>query len=136
MMERCQRCQACARSCPTGAIVPERFMLRAERCITFRNEKPGQVAFPEWMEPSWHNCLVGCMHCQRICPENKDRLSWYEEGAEFSVDETAFLLGGTPQAELPGTLVEKLERWDLLDWLDVLPRNLRALLDGRASQPA
>ena len=76
------------------------------------------------------------MRCQLICPENKDRLGWYEEGAEFSVDETALLLGGTPPAELPGVLVEKLERGDLLDWLDVMPRNLRALLEARDSQPA
>lgn len=131
MMERCEQCQACVQSCPTSAIVPERFMLHAERCITFRNERPGQVAFPEWMDSSWHNCLVGCMHCQGICPENKDKLSWYEEGVEFSVEETASLLGGIPLAELPGALVQKLERWDLLDLLDILPRNLKVLLEGR-----
>jgi epoxyqueuosine reductase len=136
MMERCEHCQACVRSCPTGAIVQERFMLRAERCITFWNEKPGQVDFPEWMEPSWHNCLVGCMHCQRICPENMGRLSRYEEDVEFSAEETAVLLGGIPLAELPGMLVEKLERWDLLDLLDILPRNLKVLLEGKGLQPA
>ena len=76
------------------------------------------------------------MHCQRICSENAGRLSWCEEGVEFSVEETAFLLGGIPLAELPGVLVEKLERWDLLDLLDILPRNLRALLEGKDLQPA
>ncbi|MGD2143958.1 MAG: 4Fe-4S double cluster binding domain-containing protein [Anaerolineae bacterium] len=136
MMERCEQCRACLRGCPTSAIVQERFVLRAERCLTFWNEKPRGVAFPEWVESPWHNCLVGCMQCQRICPENKSRLSWYEEGAEFSVEETALLLEGLPLTELPGALAEKLERWDLVDWLDILPRNLKALLEGRNSQPS
>lgn len=134
-MERCEWCQACAQSCPTGAIEPERFLLHAERCITFRNEKPGQVAFPEWMETSWHNCLVGCMRCQRACPENREVLDWYQEGAEFSEAETELLLAGVPQAELPSALAEKLEREDMLELLDILPRNLGALLGRREQRP-
>ena len=136
MMERCERCQGCLRGCPTGAIEPERFLLRAERCITFWNEKPGQVAFPDWMEAPWHNCLMGCMHCQRACPVNRGMLDWYEEGAEFSGEETRLILGGVPLTELPAALVEKLEYWDLLESLDILPRNLSVLLGGRDLRPA
>jgi epoxyqueuosine reductase len=128
LMERCERCSSCVRNCPTGAIGPERFLLRAERCITFLNEKPGHVAFPEWVDATWHNCPVGCMHCQRVCPENRGVLDWYEEALEFSEEETGLLSAGVPLAELPVELAEKLERWDLLELLDVLPRNLGALL--------
>jgi epoxyqueuosine reductase len=71
VMERCQQCTACLQFCPSGAICADRFLLHAERCISFHNEKPGAVPFPEWIDPSWHNCLVGCLHCQRVCPENK-----------------------------------------------------------------
>jgi epoxyqueuosine reductase len=136
VMELCERCRACLQGCPTGAIELERFLLRAERCITFLNEKPGQVAFPEWMEASWHNYLVGCMRCQRVCPENRKVRDWVEEGGEFSEEETGLLLKGGPQAELPAVLVEKLERWDLLDYLDIMPRNLNALLGRRGLQSA
>jgi epoxyqueuosine reductase len=129
VMERCGQCLRCARSCPTGAIEPERHLPRAERCITFRNEKPGQVAFPQWVESSWHDSLVGCMHCQRVCPENRGVLEWYEEGARFSEEETRLLLTGVPAAELPAALAEKLGRWDLLELLDLLPRNLAVLLE-------
>ncbi len=128
MMERCQHCSACLHHCPTGAITSERFLLHAERCITFHNEKPGGVPFPEWLDPSWHNCLVGCLHCQRACPENRDCLAWIEEGAEFSAEETALLLGGTPLDQLPAGTAQKLRRWDMVDLLDILPRNLRVLL--------
>jgi epoxyqueuosine reductase len=128
MMERCQTCQACIRACPTGAITAERFLLHAERCLTFRNEKPGSVPFPAWVDPAWHNCLVGCMICQRVCPENKEVLGWIEEGAEFSQEETALLLEGVPSDQLPDALTEKLAQWDLVDLLDILPRNLGAFL--------
>jgi len=132
MMESCRNCSACLRNCPTGAIpsaslrtgTSERFLLRAERCITFHNERAGDFPFPAWLDPSWHNCLVGCLHCQRVCPQNKDFLEWVEEGAEFSPEETALLLEGVPSDQLPAATVRKLEQLDLIEYLDALPRNL------------
>ena len=129
MMETCQNCSACRQKCPTGAITAERFLLHAERCIVFHNEKPTGVPFPAWMDPSGHNCLVGCMTCQRVCPQNKGFLHWVEEGAEFSQEETALLLQGLALDQLPAATAEKLERSGLASYLDVLPRNLAALLD-------
>ena len=129
MMEACQNCSACRQKCPTGAITAERFLLHAERCIVFHNEQPPGVPFPAWMDPSGHNCLVGCMTCQRSCPQNKEFSHWVEEGAEFSQEETALLLEGQTLDQLPVATAEKLERSDLASYLDVLPRNLAALLD-------
>lgn len=136
VLERCRKCQACRHACPTEAIEDDRFVLHAERCITFWNEKPGTVTFPKWLADAWHNCLVGCMRCQTVCPENRDVLDWYEEGGEFSEEETGLLLGGVPLAELPAVLAEKLEHWDLVELLDILPRNLNALLIRRDLRPA
>jgi epoxyqueuosine reductase len=130
MMDACDKCQACRRACPTGAIDPDRFLLRAERCLTFLNEKPIDVPFPEWVDPSWHNCLVGCLRCQRVCPENKEVRDWIEGDEVFSEDETALLLAGTPLDQLPQRTVSKLARVDLVELLDVLPRNLGVLLHG------
>jgi epoxyqueuosine reductase len=130
-MERCDNCSACMQLCPAGAIAAERFLLRAERCISFHNEKPGAVPFPEWLDPSWHNCLVGCLDCQRVCPENKDVWHWVKDGAEFSRAETAMLLEGYPFDRLPAATVEKLERLNLDAYAEVLPRNLNALLRQR-----
>jgi epoxyqueuosine reductase len=124
MMKRCERCQACLRSCPTDAIASDRFLLHAERCIVFHNEKKGDIPFPAWMKPSWHNCLVGCLHCQRVCPEDKKFLKWIEEKEEFTEDETALLLEGTPRDRLPAETVKKLEHLDLIESLNSLPRNL------------
>ena len=128
MMETCQNCSACLRHCPVGAIPSERFLLRAERCITFHNEKPGDVPFPAWIDPAWHNCLVGCLHCQRVCPQNKEFLHWVEERVEFSQEETALLLQGVALDQLPPATAKKLEQSDVVELLDVLPRNLGVLL--------
>ena len=129
MLERCRSCQLCRRGCPSGAIAPDRFMLHAERCLTFWNEKPKGIAFPDWVEDSWHNCLVGCLECQRVCPENSMHIDRYEEGAGFSEQETALILAGEDPSKLPSSLIEKMRRWDLLELYDQLPRNLTAFLE-------
>lgn len=130
-MKRCENCSACLRSCPTGAITSERFLLRAERCIVFHNERMGD--FPSWIDANWHNCVIGCLDCQRVCPENKDLLDWVEGKEEFSQEETAFLLQGRSLDRLPSSLVMKLECLSLVGWFDVLPRNLNALLASKAA---
>ena len=128
MMAACENCSACRRNCPSGAISAERFLLYAERCITYHNEHPSDVPFPAWLDPSWHNCLLGCMYCQNVCPQNRDFWSWVEEGAEFSEKETGLFLQGVPLEQLPAATAEKLEWLELTEYADVLPRNLRALL--------
>ena len=128
MLERCQTCEACLRGCPTEAISLERFLVQAERCLTFHNEKPGDVPFASWISPSAHNCLVGCLHCQRVCPENKGVVEWIEDGQSFSEDETAEILEGVSRDRLSASVAEKIQRADLIGYLEILPRNLRALL--------
>lgn len=133
-MKRCLNCSACLRRCPTGAITPKRFLLRAECCIVFHNERVGD--FPSWLDPNWHNCVIGCLECQRVCPENKNLLEWIEDKGEFSQEETALLSEGKQLDRLPSSMVIKLEKLDLVEYLDVLPRNLSVLFNkGKHSYP-
>lgn len=125
-LERCDKCLACANACPTGAISSDRFLLYAERCITFHNERRGE--FPKWLNPTWHNSLVGCLHCQKCCPLNKDFVELIEERETFDHDETALLLQGMTRDKIPPETVRKLERLDIIEYLDELPRNLSVLL--------
>ena len=134
MMDRCQTCTACQRACPGGAIAADRFQLHAERCITFHNEKPADVPFPAWLDPAWHNCLIGCMHCQRVCPENRAVIGWVEDAASFSEQETALFLRGVPLDQLPAETVDKLRQADLESQYDSMPRNLAALMKAREAQ--
>jgi epoxyqueuosine reductase len=131
MMKSCEECELCRRACPTGAIPSDRFLLRAERCIPYHNEKKGDVQFPKWMDASWHNCIVGCMRCQRVCPKNKEVIQWTGEEEEFSEEETTLLLEGVPHDKLPATTLRKLEHLSLVDYLDSLPRNLGVFFKKR-----
>jgi epoxyqueuosine reductase len=129
MLELCEKCQACIHACPGGVITPERFLIHAERCLTFHNERAND--FPSWIDPSWHHCIVGCLHCQRVCPQNKKHWNWMEDREEFSEEETALLLVGITEHNLPHSMEEKLEQLSLIEYLDVLPRNLKVLLDRK-----
>lgn len=124
VLDRCAKCVACIRKCPTGAISRDRFLLHAERCITFLNEKPKNIPFPHWVDKSWHNCLVGCLRCQKACPENRELLQWIDQGIEFSEEETGMLLKGITPDQLPASTRRKLEKFDLLEYLETFPRNL------------
>jgi epoxyqueuosine reductase len=138
MMKQCENCQACQRACPTGAISSDRFLLHAERCISFLNEKKGDVPFPSWMDPSWHNCLYGCLHCQRVCPEDRRFLNWIGEKEEFLPEETELLLKGQSLDHLPSVTLGKLKNLDLADpdSLDNLPRNLHVFFASNTNTSA
>jgi epoxyqueuosine reductase len=131
MMQACERCDLCRRACPTGAISSDRFLLRAELCISYHNEKKGDIPFPSWMDASWHNCIEGCMRCQRACPVDKQFLDWVEDEEEFSEEETAMLLEGIPREKLPEETVRKLTRLDILNDVGILPRNLGVFFKRR-----
>jgi epoxyqueuosine reductase len=124
MMAACESCELCRKACPTQAIPSDRFLLRAERCIVFHNEKPGNIPFPAWMKTSWHNCAVGCLHCQRVCPLNKEFVRLVGGREEFSEEETALFLDGSQPKELPEATLAKLKRLSLDEYLEMLPRNL------------
>ncbi len=128
VMKRCENCSLCQKACPTGAIASDRFLLRAEKCITYHNEKKGTIPFPSWMKPTWHNCIVGCMRCQKVCPENKSFLHCIGESAEFDEEETRLIVKGVPKEKLHASTVEKLQLLSLTDYFDELPRNLSVLL--------
>lgn len=124
MMDSCHNCRICQTKCPSGAITSDRFLIQAEKCLVFHNERSPEHPFPGWIDPSWHNCLIGCMLCQEYCPENKEFLDWFAGNESFSHEETALFLNGTSEDGLPAETRTKLERLGLLYALDMLPRNL------------
>jgi epoxyqueuosine reductase len=125
MLVRCRTCSACALSCPTGAIQSDRFLIRAEQCLTFHNERTDP--FPEWIDPAWHQCLVGCMDCQNVCPENAPFQDRREESIVFSCEETQQMLEGVRAEEVGPPVREKLTRLCLWDDYEAIARNLRAV---------
>lgn len=130
LLADCESCGICAGICPTGAIAEERVLLRAEKCLTYANENAGD--WPDWINPQNHNCLVGCLECQRVCPANPE-LPIENSGLSFSAAETRVLLSNEQTTD---DQVETGIRFKLA-WLgqpyieSVLGRNLKALLHSK-----
>lgn len=126
LLDECAECGVCEALCPTGAIGPDRILLRAERCLTLANETAG--AWPSWVSASVHNCLIGCLQCQRLCPANPE-LPTTDSDVVFSEEETSVLLDG---GERVGPAWERIRvKLELLGQPyqeEVLGRNLHALL--------
>ena len=124
-LNECTNCDACTKACPGGAIGAGRFLLHAERCLTFHNER--RKEFPAWLNPSWHHCLVGCMVCQKVCPVDKSFRKWIVDGPTFSAQETDFIMQNASQDKLPRETAQKLDQLDMMEYIGVLRRNLQAL---------
>jgi epoxyqueuosine reductase len=127
VMGQCEKCSACVKACPTAAVGSDRFLLHAERCLTFLNERPKD--FPGWLSPAWHNSLVGCMICQKVCPANKDVVKWTAAGATFDNAETDLILNGGSEERLPRETFEKLKKHGMMAYYDVVGRNLKTLIE-------
>ena len=122
----CTKCRACINACPTGAIQKDRFLINADICLTYMNEKPSKSKFPKSVKASAHNALIGCMRCQKACPYDKDVRSWYEDRGEFSEEETEYLLKGEFSGAKAKKVARKLGRLGLD--LSSFPRNLKVLI--------
>ncbi len=126
MMERCKSCSLCQQHCPTQCIPPNRFLIHADRCLTYFNENT--APFPSWVRPQWHNALVGCMHCQYVCPQNHPVIQLKEPPVTFSEEETTQILENTPRDRIAKTLTKKLANLDMNEYYPLLSRNLSALM--------
>jgi epoxyqueuosine reductase len=125
-MDSCAACKACLDNCPNKAITEDSFRIDARRCLTSINERDGQV-FPDWIAPTAHNCIVGCMKCQECCPHNKKFLGNVIEPVEFSEEETRYILSEGPLDGASERLNEKIKALEMKIYYKALPRNLKAL---------
>ncbi len=129
MLPACKTCRKCLEACPNQVILEDRFLIRAERCLTYLNEKPSGNPLPDWVRKEAHNALVGCMICQKVCPYNKNALMDIKEEVIFSEQETSFLLGEFNDESLGANVDHKLGRVGLDR--SIFPRNLKVLMTSR-----
>ena len=127
-MDLCDTCDMCRQSCPTGSIPFDRDIIRAENCLTYFNES--EEPFPDWIDNTWHNAIVGCMRCQEVCPANRGRLKTIERPDAFDEEETRMLLCGREFDSLPQKTKDTLEDLGLSFSYrsGVFSRNLKAAL--------
>lgn len=66
-VEMCNKCVACIKNCPTGAIY-EPYKVSEEKCITHLTHCADEI--PGEMFKGMDNWIWGCNVCQRVCPAN------------------------------------------------------------------
>ncbi len=128
LMKACDNCDKCRENCPTGAIASDRFIVHAERCLTFLNENTGD--FPVWAPAKVHNALIGCIRCQEACPVDKPQLNKVQNGPVFTEKEMAQILEKTPVNDLAPETRQKLKdiAYDGTFLYRFLARNLEVLI--------
>ena len=129
MMESCTNCKVCLKQCPTGAISEGSFVIDVEKCIPLYNEVPGEI--PDWIDPSSHTALMGCLRCQLPCPANSEVAAETQKLDSITEDETKMILDGIEDEDLYQSLSEKLRMFipeHAYYYTPVIARNLRLLL--------
>ncbi len=138
-LKLCGTCRACVKACPTGAIREDRFLISAEKCYTLYSEARGVL--PNGIRPAGPACVVGCLTCQEVCPENRGKLMSESLDIEFTDAETRVLLelgrieaagkggeNGLAPAGVPPALWaavrEKFDRLQISEDLEAVARNL------------
>ena len=129
----CAGCGRCVRACPTGAILPGRFLIDNLRCLSCLNDSPDE--FPDWLPAEAHHTLYDCLRCQQACPMNEGRLNKAEDEVWFSAEDTDRLLNGGALSSFSPDARRKFAYLGLEPWFGAIPRNLRALINGAAHQP-
>jgi len=127
LMTSCTSCTLCQHACPTHCIPLDRTLIHADQCLTHFNENDGD--FPPLVPAKSHNALIGCMHCQIACPQNKKYFGLNQEIITFTEEEIRCILRKTPKEQIPQALAKKLEYLNLYDDYSHLERNLRVLME-------
>jgi len=129
LLQECRHCHLCDRICPTRCMTRENFIIDAGRCITLYNEVEG--SFPNYVLPSMHNALMGCLKCQSPCPANEGLEEMSGRFEDVSEEETGKILGGKPDDALLASLQAKLRQHQAVaskEAFPILTRNLGLLL--------
>jgi epoxyqueuosine reductase len=129
ILDECNRCHACERTCPTRCINRWNYSVNIDKCLTLYNENPGD--FPNYILGSMHHALMGCMQCKSPCPANEGIAELSGNLEDVSEEETRKILKGTPDDVLLKSLQRKLRQFRAAsskDQFPILKRNLSVLI--------
>jgi len=97
----CGTCTRCLEACPTGAF-PQSHLLDSRRCISAWTLEQKQPLGDEQIHLA-RGCLVGCDHCQQVCPWNRFTQPTRESDVQ-------------PRADLLEADLENWSRMTFLEW--------------------
>jgi epoxyqueuosine reductase len=129
ILDECNHCHACERTCPTRCISRWSYSVNIDKCLTLYNENPGE--FPNYILGSMHHALMGCMQCKSPCPANEGIAELSGNLEDISEEETRKILKGMPDDVLLKSLQRKLRQFRAVaskEQFPILKRNLSVLI--------
>jgi len=130
MMKSCKRCGKCVENCPSKALKHGTPWVNINKCIVEYNEQDGN--FPNWLHNEWHNCLIGCIKCQEICPHNKKE--WQTVIIPIEYSEIEEIINSNNFNDLSKYLKKLLMDLDLVRYYSKIKRNIKYLVKIKERQ--
>ena len=133
ILDECNHCHACERTCPTNCISRWNYSVNIDRCLTLYNENPGE--FPNFIYGNMHHALMGCMKCKTPCPVNEGIAELSGNMEDVTEEETRKIVKGTPDEALLKSLQRKLRQFRAVasrDQFPIMSRNLKVLIRSDA----
>jgi epoxyqueuosine reductase len=124
LMNSCAHCGKCIENCPTKALKHGTPWVNVNKCITEFNEQEGD--FPDWLHRDWHNCVIGCIKCQEVCPLNNKE--WRTIIIPIEYSEVEELLHSKYFSDLSEHLKTILKSLDLDRYYTEIKRNINYLI--------
>jgi len=121
----CTDCHICEANCPSGIIHHEDYLIDTSKCLPLPNEIEGD--FPDWVKPSHHNALMGCLRCQSVCPINPPLEKTTQHVTHLSEADVLNLFQIDSYECLDQGTKEKVKALSFSDYYPVFRRNFIAL---------
>jgi len=128
-MKLCDTCRICLNNCPTGAIVENKKVILAERCLSLYNGYADDI--PEWIDKDSHNALIGCVKCMEKCPMNIRYNHPNVKLPAFNEQQTKEILSTKNLHDLSADTYKMIHEYEIDEYFHVLHRNVSLLMNNK-----
>jgi epoxyqueuosine reductase len=125
-MKQCNTCKACINNCPTNAILENKRVIRAERCLVLYNEFEDDI--PKWIKKEYHNAIIGCVKCEEKCPTNLKYSNQTVTLPAFNEDQTKELLQAKNLNDLSKDTYSMIYDYEINEYYHLFHRNFSLLV--------
>lgn len=125
-MKQCNTCKACINNCPTNAILENKRVILAERCLVLYNEFEDDI--PKWIKKEYHNAIIGCVKCEEKCPMNLKYKNQIVTLPAFNEEQTNEILQTKNLDDLSLNTYKMIHEYEIDEYYHLFHRNFSLLV--------
>ncbi len=125
-MNLCSTCKICMNNCPTKAIIENKRVILAERCLVLYNEFEDDI--PKWVKKEYHNALIGCVKCEEKCPMNLKYKNQIVTLPAFNEEQTKEILQTKNLHDLSFDTYKMIHDYEINEYYHLFHRNFSLLI--------